>query len=229
MRTIDLDLVYGVFLQEEKNRFICKVAVRDQVFECYVPSSCRLSNFTDLRNRTVALRLNGSKRTRTQYALYAIQYGSRYVLVDQTQPNRIIESSIGGRRFSFLGPRKTIQREKTIEGYKSDLFIPDTNTIIEIKSILAFEKCAFFPAVYPQRGIEQLKKLLSLLNKGYRVHYFLVAMNPRIVEIRFSGKYKEFDGLFQQCLDAGMVCHGFSVKLINGRPTIHSRISVVVD
>ena len=85
-----------------------------------------------------------AKDARTEYAIYAVKIKNEFILLNLSQANRIIEEALPKRRFSFLGLRRQIVREKKIGGYKSDLYIEDTKTLIEIKSILSFQKTALF-------------------------------------------------------------------------------------
>lgn len=222
----DQHLVYGIFKAEEKNRFICRVAVASEEMECYVPSSCRLEKLVALEGREVALRPNKAKRSRTRYALYAVKQGEELILLDQTEPNRIVEEYIHSRRFSFLGKRANIQRERTVDEYKSDLYLPETNTIIEIKSILSFESRAEFPNVLPLRGLRQLNQILALLEKGIRVCYLFVSLNPGVKEIHIGDQYSDYHALFQRCINAGMLCKGISIKIKDEIPIIYSMIPV---
>lgn len=41
----------GIFIQELKNRFLCEVEIDGESTVCYVPSSCHLSNFLDLKGK----------------------------------------------------------------------------------------------------------------------------------------------------------------------------------
>lgn len=54
-------LITGVFKTELKNRFLCTVCVDGVDVICYIPSSCRLSNFIDLSGKTVLLKPNQSR------------------------------------------------------------------------------------------------------------------------------------------------------------------------
>ena len=65
---LDQQLVYGVFVAEEKNRFVCRVIVDSEEIECYVPSSCRLEKLINLEGCQVALRPNKSQNSRTRRA-----------------------------------------------------------------------------------------------------------------------------------------------------------------
>ena len=222
----DQQLIYGVFVAEEKNRFVCRVVVDSEEIECYVPSSCRLEKLIDLEGCQVALRPNKSQKARTHYTLYAVKKGKNLLLIDQTEPNRIVERDLNSRRFSFLGSRTYILHERTVNGYKSDLFLPETNTIIEIKSLLSFESRATFPNVLPQRGMRQLEQIRSLLENGFRVCYLLVSLNPRVKEIYVDNKYAAFYSEFQKCIDSGMLCKGLSIRLVNEVPQIYAMVPV---
>ena len=66
--------IIGKFLKELKNRFLCEVEIDGNVEECYVPSSCHLSNFLQLKGKRVLLVPTQGKSPRTKYALYAVPY-----------------------------------------------------------------------------------------------------------------------------------------------------------
>lgn len=218
--------VQGIFKSELNNRFLCLVDVDGCDTLCYIPSSCKLSNFVDLTNKTVLLVPNASKNARTKYSVYAVYTGRQYVLLSLQQANKIIENSIHSRRFSFLGKRTKVKAEYKIGGYKSDLFIGDSNTIIEIKSILSFEKNSIFPSVYSQRAFDQLVILEQLLDEGYNVYYYLVSLNPSVKCISLNNEAPEFCELFQRCVQSGMIVKGFSIKLKDNEPYIYSNLRI---
>ena len=147
------EYITGIFKRELKNRFLCEVEIDGDSTVCYVPSSCHLGNFIDLQGKRVILVPTQSKDTRTRFALFAIPYKKSYIVLNTSMANRVVKDSINGRRFSFLGKRKLIYTEHYVEGYKSDIFIQDTNTIIEIKSVLDPQK--------PSQDIQDIKGILS--------------------------------------------------------------------
>lgn len=49
------EVKYGIFKTEIKNRFLCTVNVDGIDTLCYIPSSCRLSNFINMNGRGVLL------------------------------------------------------------------------------------------------------------------------------------------------------------------------------
>ena len=223
----DEKYITGIFLEELKNRFLCKVRVNHEDAICYIPSSCRLSNFLDLAGKAVLLRKNTTSGSRTRYAVYAVKCGRQFLLVNLSEANRVVENEIGRRFFSFFGKRKVVSHEVNIDGYKSDLFIEDTDTIIEIKSILSVDQTALFPTVYSERAVQQLRKLSSLLENGYKVCYMFVSLNPKVESISINHGVTEFYNAFCDCISRGMDVCAVSIKLINQRPTIHKRVKVL--
>lgn len=221
-------MIYGTFKEETKNRFLCQVTIDNEDVECYIPSSCRLGNFIDMKGRTVLLKRNQAKDARTEYAVYAVKIKNEFILLNLSQANRIIEVALSKRRFSFLGLRKQIVREKRIGDYKSDLYIEDTKTLIEIKSILSFQKTALFPTVYSERGIKQLVQLSSLLDEGFKVCYFFASFSHHVREIQINNGIEEYARLFNVCLEKGMTVYGITLKMKDGCPLIHSTIPVLV-
>lgn len=55
-------MIYGTFKEETKNRFLCQVTIDSKDVECYIPSSCRLGNFIDMKGRTVSFEAQSVQR-----------------------------------------------------------------------------------------------------------------------------------------------------------------------
>jgi len=225
----DSMLIYGVFKEEIKNRFLCIVNINDEDTLCYIPSSCRLSNFIDLKNRVVALKPIKKKDAHTRFSVYAVKYRNSFILLNLSEANSIIEQQINRKIFYFLGNRESVTREKTIYGYKSDLYISDTDTIIEVKSLLTIEKEARVPSVFSERGNRQLLDLKRLLQDGHKVCYMFVSLYSGVKEIRLNVEQREYMRNFNECIANGMTSCAFSVYMHDGGPIIKSRIKVNMD
>jgi len=223
-----IDYVYGTFQAEIKNRFLCSVNIDGKDVTCYIPSSCRLSNFIDMTGRTVLLKPVETPNARTSYAVYAVKHRRSFILLNLAQANRVIETQIKRRYFSFLGVRKKVSREYKIGDYKTDLFIHDTNTLIEIKSTLSFSKESVFPTVYSERAVKQLKEILRLLDEGYRACYILVSLNPCIKEIVINSEVEDYYKTFIECVKKGMTYCAFSVRLREQDPELYAKIKVTI-
>lgn len=223
-----IDYVYGTFQAEIKNRFLCSVNIDGKDAVCYIPSSCRLSNFIDMTGRTVLLRPIETPNTRTAYAVYAVKYRKGFILLNLAQTNRVIEAQIRRRYFSFLGERKKISHEYKIGNYKADLFIHDTNTLIEIKSTLSFSKKSTFPTVYSERAVKQLTEISCLLDEGYRACYILVSLNPSVKEITINSEIEDYYKEFMKCIEKGMTYCAFSIRLYEQTPELYAKIKITI-
>ena len=218
------EYIYGVFVRELKNRFLCEVKIDGKVEECYVPSSCHLSNFLQLKGKRVILVPTQGKNSRTRYALYAMPHKRNYIVLNTSLSNAAIENSIHSRRFAFLGTRKEIIREHYIDGYKADFYIPKTKTIIEIKSILSSEENAVFPTVYSERTQNQLKSIQEMLDKGYNISFIIVSLNPYIKKITID-KNTEFYSELSRCIKKGMQFRAYTSYLSNDHIFVKNELS----
>lgn len=222
------DYIYGTFRTEIKNRFLCSVNIDGKDETCYIPSSCRLSNFIDMTGRTVLLKPIETPNARTSFAVYAVKYRKNFILLNLAQANRVIEAQLKRRYFSFLGARKTVSREYKIGSYKTDLYVHDTKTLIEIKSTLSFSKESVFPTVYSERAVKQLKEISRLLDEGYRACYVLASLNPYVKEIVINSKVEDYYKTFMECVEKGMTYCAFSVRLREQAPELYAKIKVTI-
>ena len=225
MQNIELNYVSGVFIRELKNRFLCEVEIEGKVEECYVPSSCHLSNFLQLEGRRVLLVPTQTPNSRTKYALFAVPFKKNYIVLNTSMANRAIEDGLRGRRFSWLDKRKVWFKEHKIDGYKADLYIPSTKTIIEIKSIISTKEPAIFPTVYSERTINQLKQIQQLLLNGYRVCFIIVSLHPYVKSVTID-KNTEFYSELSKCLEAGLIVKAYTSRVDNDVIKINKELGI---
>lgn len=219
--------IEGIFVKELKNRFLCEVLIDGVSTVCYVPSSCHLGNFLDLQNKKVLLVHTQTPKSRTQYALFAIPYKKSQIILNTSMANFAVANSLRGRRFSYLGIRKNILKEHKIDDYKADIYIKDTNTIIEIKSIITTNRLGIFPTVYSERTLNQLEKIQDLLSQGYKVCFIIVSLNPYVRKIQIDRK-TEFFNHFQACIEKGMMVKGYSCSLVDDCLKINKSIEMKI-
>lgn len=218
---------HGTFCYEVKNRFRCIVEVDGNEKLCYVASSSRLSNFIELEGQNVLLLPKGKNASSTEYTLFAAETTRGKVLLELSFANTTIEEQLYRRYFSFLGKRKNIFREKIVDGYKTDLYIEDTNTLIEIKTVISSEKTAIFPTVYSERSLKQLRKVLELLKRNHRVCFLFAILHPGISKLKIDSK-TEFYKLFVQCIDAGMLYKACKLKTTDKEICVEGLIDIVL-
>jgi len=148
-----------------------------------------------------------------------------WILLNLAEVNKVIKDQIARRFFSYLGKRKEIQTEKIVEGYKADLFLPESHTVIEVKTVLTEEKIGRFSTLQAGRTVKQLEQLKGLLAKGYKVGYLIIALNPKTREITVTKDLKE---LLQQCIAQGMQCHGYTLKHEAENLVISKKIPIIL-
>lgn len=219
-------IIRGTFVEELKNRFLCSVRIDDKLVECYVPSSCRLGNFLELRGKQVLLVPTQSQKARTKYALLAIPYKKNHILLNTGLSNKIIAESIKRRYFSFIGKRNEIMREYCIDGYKSDLYVKDSDTLIEIKSVISLNSTAKFPTVFSERSLIQLYQIYELLCKGHHAVFIITSLNPYVKKI-YMDKDSKLYGAMQPCLEKGMRLIAFSIGFSQEEIIIKKSLPIV--
>ena len=217
--------VIGIFKKELKNRFLCEVQVGNKNVVCYVPSSCHLSNFLRLEGKQVLLVPTKSIKSRTDLALFAVPYKRSYIILNTSMANRALENSLQRRCFSFLGDRKNVIKEHMVDGYKADLFLPISNTIIEIKSVISIEASASFPTIYSERTLNQLNTIHSMLLKGYNVCFVIISLHPYVKNVQIDTN-TDFYTKLSKCLEAGLILKAYTCRLINDKVLIDKEISV---
>ena len=177
------------------------------------------------------LKENQNKNARTRLAVYALKIKQNYLILRTSEANSIIANELKSRRFSYLGKRLLTERECTVEGYKADIYLPEVQTIIEIKSLITSDSTGIFPTVYSERAIEQLQKIKNLLKRGYRFVYIFVSLNPYVKSIFLSEdiRQSEYKKLFLECVNAGMIYKAYTSKLKEDSPTINKEIPVLLE
>lgn len=217
----------GIFVQELKNRFLCEVLINDISTVCYVPSSCHLSNFLSLKGKKVLLVPTKAPHSRTEYALLAVPYKKSYIILNTSIANRVLECSIASRRFSYLGKRKSVLKEYTIDGYKTDFFIKDNGTIIEVKSIISTVSSALFPTVYSERTQNQLHHIQSLLDQGYHAYFCIISLNPYVKSVHINHKGQFYED-FKKCLSMGMLATAYTCRLKASEISIDKQVPIIM-
>lgn len=117
---------------------------------------------------------------------------------------------------------------RDVSKYLLELFIHDTNTLIEIKSTLSFSKKSTFPTVYSERAVKQLTEISRLLDEGYRACYILVSLNPSVKEITINSEIEDYYKEFMKCIEKGMTYCAFSIRLHEQTPELYAKIKITI-
>lgn len=210
---ISEEVIEGTFLKECKNRFVCLVLINNEVIECYVPNSSRMEKYLKLKDKQVLLTVNKKINGRTKYSLFAVKHYSSYILLNLNNVNNLLEIAISSNGL-YPTNKFQIHREREFEGYKSDLLLEsdEEKIIIEAKGIISTKRTVFFPNVYSERFIRQLTKLKEFLQRGMKVHYFLISLSPFVKQINVDTSKGDYYSLFKDCIGLGMKVQAFSVN-----------------
>lgn len=218
-------IIKAIFISEIRNRFLCEVSIDGLIVRCYVPSSCRLDNFLDLTGKIVLLTPTKSRGAKTPYSLLAIAYKNNYIILNSSLANYAVGQALTTKRFSFLGRRTTIQKEFYVGNYKSDFFIRETETLIEVKSIITTDAVARFPSVFSLRAIDQLQAIKNHLKNGKPACYIIASLNPYVKAIVVD-EHTPFYQAFAECLSLGMKIMGVSCQVKDNKFSLHKVIEI---
>lgn len=218
-------MLTGKFIKECKNRFLCLVEINGNIEECYVSSSSRLENYIDLTGCKVLLKENVGKKLRTNYTLQAAFYKRAWVLLNLNHINELVYTEyLNTTGIDTSG----IIREHFIGKYKSDLYLPGKEQIVEAKGILSGDDIAKFPLVSCGRALNQMKEIGNLLDKGLKVDYTFVLMNPKIQAITLNSEQEQFIEVFTACIVKGLVPRYYTVRWRQGKSFLSTAKNVYI-
>ncbi len=204
--------IEGIFIEESKNRFIGKVKVNGTIFECYIPSSSKLENFINIKNKRVLVTENKKKGIRTKYSLFGVFYRNRLIVLNLNIVNKLFQEIIKSGQYKEYNDFSEVRREAAYKGYKADILLDGKEKlVVENKALIDVKKAATFPTVYSERAIEQLEKLDKLLYDNCKVCYNFIALSPFINSVRINTDELEYYTAFMQCVNHGMQVNGYKL------------------
>lgn len=121
-----------------------------------------------------------------------------------------------------------LYEEITKGGYKWDLLIEESNTLVEIKSVISTKTPAIFPTVYSERTLKQLQTISNLLSIRNKICFLVVSLNPYIQEICLD-QGTEFYPALKSCIEQGLILKGYTVRFKDSRLVIDKEIPVVTN
>lgn len=201
----------GILIEECKNRFICKVLINEETEECYLPLSSKLKNYMDVNYNEVSLTYNQSKNSRTRMSVFAIKNKEDYILINSKIINSLVREKIINE---FKINEDKFFEEKKIEDYKCDLFIEgNEEIIIEIKTFIPDKDINVFPKVHSTRAIRQLSQIISLLDKGLNIHYYIIGLSNNVKSVSINKNEEEYFKLLKKAIRKGLKLRGFNIQI----------------
>lgn len=226
-----IETIEGTFIRESKNRFLCEVLIDNQMVECYVPSSSKIGNYLKLENKRVLLTKNIGSQSRTKYSLFAVMYYNKYIILNLNKVNELLACYIETNEL-VKSQIYTIKKEKTVNGYKTDLIIYESlnseERIIEAKGIIGITREVLFPKVHSERALKQLKQINILLKNNFTVEYYFVSLSPIVKKVVINNLYGEYHKLLNECIKNGLKLKGIGAVLNNNKEVSFFKIKVDV-
>lgn len=203
----------GIFIEECKNRFLCKVLINGSEELCYVSSSSKLERFINLVGREVILINNGGKATRTKYTLHAVFTCRGPILLNLGFINKIIYEKFMSEQSPYYKKGNIFREKKLSQKLKTDFYLEgNINIIIEAKGLISEVETVEIPSMKVERAIVQLLEFIYFLKKGYKVHYCIVIMSPTVHTLQLGSDNTKFNKLFNICIELGMELFIYSIK-----------------
>lgn len=208
VENIGFELIEAEYISEGNSRFICTIYLYGKPVECYVPISCKLSRLLPLTGTNILVTKNSSKSQRTEYSLFAVQNQDlSYTIISTSFANRIVKAYL-----SNIENNQSFLIEKTIKNYKCDFYLPSSNTVIEVKSIITLDEYISLPNLNSERAVNQLQVIKRLLKSGIGAKYIFIAFAPHLREITIDVS-KIYGKLIKQCCDLNMQLICFRITL----------------
>lgn len=92
LNIINFKLYKAIFVSEGKSRFVCNISYNDEVLECYVPITCKLSSLISLDDKEILIRATTKAAKRIKYTLFAVRNNKDYLIVDTGFANHIVKA-----------------------------------------------------------------------------------------------------------------------------------------
>lgn len=224
---MNIELERGIFIEECKNRFLCKVLISEQEELCYISSSSKLAPFIDLIGKEVLLLKNKGIGNRTKYTLYALKTEDNYILLNLNFVNKLLFEEFNKLGSPYLASSHIFREKKISKNLKVDFFIEgDKKIIIEAKGIISSKEVAFLPAMKVDRAVLQLMEFQKLLKQGVSIHYYIVLMNPIIETLRLDKSKKDFYKYFRSCIRRGMKVYVYKVVGQEGNISLKRNVDI---
>ena len=190
-------LYEAFFHNEGKTRFKCTIKFNNEIIECYVPCSCKISKLYELKeDQPVLITSNSLKEAKLKFSLIAIGTQKKNILLNPLLSNYAYKNYLQSKKIEA-------KSEFQIDRYRADFFVEAKNEIIEVKSILSDKAAVLFPQVHSSRFISQLKEILLLLEKKYKCTLLLSVLNPNIKKVLLDNSKPE-GNLIKQCIGKGL-------------------------
>ena len=184
-----MDYVKGIF-KNRPNRFIAEVEVDGQLEIAHVPNTGRCKELL-VEDAIVWLEPSDNPNRKTKFSLHFVENKGVLVSLYSQQANSIVHDAIKEGKIKELYGYSYIQREKTVDNSRIDIYLAnedddccgmsflEDSCYVEVKGVtLIVDGEARFPDAPTKRGAKHLKELIKLKKQGNRCVVFFLIQHP---------------------------------------------------
>ena len=215
-----MNYIKGIFINELPNRFRAEILIDGKREICYVGSSCKLNNLINIRNHEVILQNIEKKNSNLAYSLIAAKFDNKYIILNSLYANKAYENYLKTQNCN--SDSNIILKEYTESGYKSDFYLTNTKTIIEIKSIITEKKEELFPQINSQRFKRQINNIPRLIEEGYNFRLVIISLNPGLRKVILKEELLSLQSL----LIKNFEIEAYTCTLRNNKPILKNKLSI---
>lgn len=194
------DLEEGIFIREEKHRFLGFGQFDGYSDYFYISSPSKIGNYVNLNNTVIITRNTSNPKNKLKKVLVAYKDKTDYVFLELGMLNRMFyEKIITNWKYPITFFKKEY---KVTSNFKADFII--NNTVIEIKSILTEADLTFFPNNNARRILKQIDEIHFLLDNNIPVNLILIVLNRKTKDIMLNPKFIKFNTTLFKCIEKGL-------------------------
>ena len=184
-----MDYVKGIF-KNRPNRFIAEVEVNGKLEIAHVPNTGRCKELL-VDDAVVWLEPSNNPNRKTKFSLHFVENKGVLVSLYSQQANAIVYDAIKDGKIKELYGYSYIQREKTVDNSRIDIYLANEEDdccgmsflvepcYVEVKGVtLIVDGEARFPDAPTERGAKHLKELIKLKKQGNRCAVFFLIQHP---------------------------------------------------
>ena len=202
--TLNKKFINGILVKRYK-RFFADVQLDNKLVTAHCPNTGSMLGLLDEGNKVYLSESDNEKR-KLKYTLEVIKLKSKHVGVNTHRTNRIVETALNEKVFTFIKNIKEIQREvKYGENSKIDFLVTTSKeqAYIEVKNVTLARNIsvAEFPDAVTARGTKHLIELGKLKKKGIRAIMLYIIQRDDCESFQLA---KDIDPTYAENLDKAM-------------------------
>jgi sugar fermentation stimulation protein A len=214
------------------NRFLASIHIDGRKEYVHIPNSGRMRELLT-NGRSVKLRERESRRRKTRYDLFLVDYHGRWVSIDARLPGLLLAESIENREFPEFSGYSPLKREVAYRSSRLDLLLGkgESRCLVETKSVtLVNGEMALFPDAPTIRGTKHVMDLTEAIGNGYEAWIVFICQRE---DARLLAPNESADPHFAETLrmahDVGVKVFAFNCEVTEREITLKDRIGVILE